>query len=159
MRRTLEILKLVNPLIYIYWCLLSTEKKMLREFHLFYRKHFSSELEQSKLVRFIFNGRDLQNDSSTLESYNICDNSVLHCLITQRQQNETRQMDNDNGFDIGMFMFPLFGLLLACIWYLRFTYRQLFNTTSTLTLGGITFLFVAAFISTLQRPANHEHID
>lgn len=124
-----------------------------------FRKHFSTELAESKLVRFIFNGQDLRNDASTLQSYNISDNSVLHCLITQQRQQEHQHTENENGFDIGTFMFPIFGLLLGCIWYLRFTYRQLFNVTSTLTLSGITFLFLAAFASSLRRPAQHEHID
>jgi hypothetical protein len=125
-----------------------------------YRRHFSTELSESKLVRFIFNGQDLRNDSSTLQSYNISDNSVVHCLITQPrpEQNDPNHGD-DEGLDIGMFMFPLFGLLLGIVWYMRFMYRQLFNVTSTLTLGGITFLYLAAFMSSLRGPRNHEHID
>lgn len=126
----------------------------------FRRRHFSTELSQSKLVRFIFNGKDLRNDASTLQSYNICDNSVLHCLVTQQQQQQQPDHHGDEeGLDIGMFMFPLFGLLLGIVWYMRFMYRQFFNVTSTLTLGGITFLYLAALISSLRGHRNHEHID
>ncbi|XP_045209478.2 transmembrane and ubiquitin-like domain-containing protein 1 [Mercenaria mercenaria] len=126
----------------------------------FRRRHFSMELSQSKLVRFIFNGQDLRNDSSTLQSYNIGDNSVLHCLVTQPPaEQHAGNHGDDEGLDIGVFMFPLFGLLLGIVWYMRFMYRQFFNVTSTLTLGGITFLFLAAFMSYVRGQRNHEHID
>lgn len=126
----------------------------------FRRRHFSTELSQSKLVRFIFNGQDLRNDASTLESYNIGDNSVLHCLVTQQPaEPQNRHQNEDEGMDIGLFMFPLFGLLLGIVWYTRLMYRQFFNVTSTLTLGGITFLYIAALMSSLRGHRQHEHID
>lgn len=127
----------------------------------FRRKHFTTELSESKLVRFIFNGQDLRNDSSTLQACNIIDNSVVHCLITQPQEQpgQTANHQDDGFFDIGMFMFPLFGILLGIVWYLRFMYRQFFNVTSTLTLGGITFLFIAAFMSSLRANRPHQHLE
>lgn len=124
-----------------------------------FRRHFEEELSQSKLVRFIFNGQDLRNDASTLQSLNIGDNSVLHCLVTQQPETrDTRNME-DGSFDVGVFMFPLFGLLLGIVWYMRVMYRQFFNVTSTLTLGGITFLFVAALMSSFRGHRPHEHVD
>ncbi|KAH3699252.1 transmembrane and ubiquitin-like domain-containing protein 1 [Dreissena polymorpha] len=127
----------------------------------FRRRHFAAELEELKLVRFIFNGRDLRDDSSTLESCSINDNSVVHCLVTQQRRNEDQNTHvEEHGLDIGLFMFPIFGLLLASIWYLRFSYRQLFNVTSTLTLAGISFLFLLALSSRVRPVRNgHEHID
>ncbi|XP_052806930.1 transmembrane and ubiquitin-like domain-containing protein 2 [Mya arenaria] len=126
----------------------------------FRRRHFSEELAELKLVRFIFNGRDLRDDSSTLQSNNIGDNCVLHCLVTQQRQNEQQQpVGEEGGIDIGLLMFPLFGLILLIIWYLRFTYRQFFNVTSTLTLAGITFLYLLALGSVLRPVRHHEHID
>lgn len=127
----------------------------------FRRKHFPAELSQSKLIRFIFNGQDLRNDNSTLEACNIIDNSVVHCLITQprEQQSQSANLQEEGLFDIGIFMFPLFGILLGIVWYLRFMYRQFFNVTSTLTLGGITFLYVAAFMSSLRANRPHQHLD
>lgn len=125
----------------------------------FRRRLFSDELSQSKLVRFIFNGQDLRNDTSTLESYNIIDNSVLHCLVTQPPQaNQNGQHHDDGGFDIGVLMFPLLGLLLGLVWYGRFVYRQFFNFVSTVILAGITFLYMAAFIASFRRQ-HHEHLE
>lgn len=127
----------------------------------FRRKHFTAELSESKLIRFIFNGQDLRNDNSTLQACNIIDNSVVHCLITQQREQQGQSVNHqDEGlFDIGIFMFPLFGILLGIVWYLRFMYRQFFNVTSTLTLGGITFLYVAAFMSSLRANRPHQHLE
>ena len=130
-------------------------------FNFFFRKHFTSELSESKLVRFIFNGQDLRNDNSTLQACNIMDNSVVHCLITQPQQQpaQAANQQEDGFFDIGHLMVPLFGVLLGIVWYFRFMYRQFFNVTSTLTLGGITFLYIAALMSSLRGNRPHQHLE
>ena len=52
------------------------------------RKHFAGELAENMLVRFIFNGRELRHDASTLQSCNITDGSVIHCLLTRGAQPE-----------------------------------------------------------------------
>ncbi|KAK3105798.1 hypothetical protein FSP39_005948 [Pinctada imbricata] len=105
----------------------------------FRRANFAAELSENKLVRFIFNGQDLRNDANTLQAYNIVDNSVIHCLITQANRNaeSPRMQHDDNVFDIGMLMLPLFGLLICLVWYLRFEYRQFFTATSTVSLIGL----------------------
>ena len=56
--------------------------------HYFDRKHFAGELAENMLVRFIFNGRELRHDASTLQSCNITDGSVIHCLLTRAAQQE-----------------------------------------------------------------------
>ncbi|XP_067686735.1 transmembrane and ubiquitin-like domain-containing protein 1 [Haliotis asinina] len=125
----------------------------------FRRAHFSTELADNKLVRLIFNGQDMRNDRNTLQGYNITDNSVVHCLITQNlQQTAQPQMDNGDGdAAIGSFMLPLFALILACIWYLRITQKQYFNAVSTLSLAGVTFLFLLACASVWRGGGDREH--
>ena len=54
----------------------------------FSRKHFAGELAENMLVRFIYNGRELRHDASTLQSCNITDGSVIHCLLTRGAQPE-----------------------------------------------------------------------
>lgn len=46
--------------------------------------HFGKELSNNKVVRFIYQGQFLK-DSNTLESYNIRDQTTIHCHITSRQ--------------------------------------------------------------------------
>lgn len=130
----------------------------------FRRAHFAEELEADKLVRFIFNGQDLRNDANTLQAYNIVDNSVIHCLITQvNRQNTTSGVENeDEGFDVGMLMLPCFGIILCFMWYLRFEYRQFFSGTSTVCLIGMSLLYIAALLAMMEnrrRGQHHVHVD
>ncbi|XP_060070980.1 transmembrane and ubiquitin-like domain-containing protein 1 [Ylistrum balloti] len=129
----------------------------------FRRVNFATELEDNKVVRFIFNGRDLRSDTMTLDSYNVVDNSVLHCLITQMNRDTSPpRIDTEGGFDMGTIMLPLFGVILCIMWYLRFEYRPFFSATSTISLFGITSLYVAAVLASWEshRRGNvHDHID
>lgn len=131
----------------------------------FRRDHFATELSQNKLVRFIFNGQDLRNDSNTLQNYNIGNNSVVHCLITQvNQQAPPPRQENQGSFDFGVVVLPIFGLLLCFVWYLRFEYRHFFTATSTFMLIGLTFLFIAAVLASWDSQRHreripHQHID
>ena len=130
----------------------------------YFRAHFADELAANKLVRFIFNGQDLRNGSNTLQAYNVVDNSVIHCLITQaNRRNATRATEiEEDGFDIGMLMFPCFGLILVFMWYLRFEYRQFFSGTSTVCLIGMTLLYIAAILAMMEnrrRGRHHVHVE
>ncbi|XP_069120139.1 transmembrane and ubiquitin-like domain-containing protein 1 [Argopecten irradians] len=130
----------------------------------FRRVNFASELQDNKVVRFIFNGRDLRSDTMTLDSYNVVDNSVLHCLITQmNRESPPPRADTEGGFDMGTIMLPLFGVILCIMWYLRFEYRPFFSATSTISLFGITSLYVAAVLASWESHRRghhvHDHID
>uniref|UniRef100_A0A914LW09 Ubiquitin-like domain-containing protein n=1 Tax=Meloidogyne incognita TaxID=6306 RepID=A0A914LW09_MELIC len=50
----------------------------------FKRLHFSEELKEGKIIRLIYQGRLLRDDSSTLEYYGLTDSCVLHCHIGTR---------------------------------------------------------------------------
>lgn len=137
---------------------------MILSYCLFGRTNFASELEENKVVRFIFNGQDLRNDLSTLSSYNVNDNSVVHCLITQsRLPDQTigaHVHSEDSDFQLGTFMFPVFGLILGLLWYLRFSYKQYFNTMSTFSLAGVSFIFMLAIYSSFRnRRWIHQHLE
>jgi len=65
-------------------------------------------------------------------------------------------------FDIGILMFPLFGTLLAGLWYARVVYRGYFNGTSTFSLLAISFLYVVALLASLRGASQadqHHHIE
>ncbi|XP_076436959.1 uncharacterized protein LOC143276371 [Babylonia areolata] len=133
----------------------------------FRRLHFSSELDDNKIVRFIFNGQDLRNDLSTLQAYNIADNSVVHCLITQNQRNEAsaasgvaRAGGQEEDGQMGALLFPVFGVVLGVVWYMRFTYKQYFNAMSTVSLAGISFIYLLALFSSVRhRRRPHLHLE
>lgn len=130
----------------------------------FRRTHFSTELDENKIVRFIFNGQDLRNDLWTLGAYNIADNSVIHCLITQSRQQPDAPNSNhalgDDDLELGVFIYPIFGLILGVLWYFRFSYKQYFNAVSTVSLAGVSFIYCLALVSSLRgRQRQHQHLD
>ncbi|XP_067931948.1 transmembrane and ubiquitin-like domain-containing protein 1 [Watersipora subatra] len=109
----------------------------------FKRNNFGAELSENKLVRLIFNGQVLQ-DNNTLESYGIVNNTAIHALISDIPsiQPETTPQPNVLVFNAGVLLVPLFVIILLFLWYLRFGHPELFNITSTLSLGSITGVFV-----------------
>jgi len=48
------------------------------------RTHFATELNSNKIVRFIYQGQFL-SDKNTIKSYNIKDQTTIHCHITSKQ--------------------------------------------------------------------------
>ena len=113
-------------------------------------------------MRFVFNGQELRGDNKTLRSYNVQDNSVIHCLLNRRAPAEeaVRPEQRAADLDLSFLMLPLFGLILLLIWYCRFSYKNYFNAMSTFSLVGITFLFIVAVMAA-WRPhhGQHEHIE
>lgn len=114
-------------------------------------------------MRFIFNGQDLRNDLSTLRAYNIRDNSVIHCLITQNQQSSqpaSSSRRGDEDLEIGTMVFPIFGCALMLIWYLRFFYKQYFSAVSTVSLAGVSFIYIMALLSSIRgRRQARQHLE
>ena len=135
-----------------------------------FRTHFGAELADNFAVRFVCNGQELRGDGCTLESYNITDNSVIHCLLTRGATGPggggapaaPGAAVGVGDAQIGQLMGPLFGLILVLIWYSRFTFRNYFNVTSTAALLGITLLYALSLFARL-RPARprppHAHAD
>lgn len=92
------------------------------------------------------------------------DNSVIHCLITQnRQEEETSgppQRGEEEGPQMGELLYPVFGLILGLVWYMRFSYKQWFNAVSTVSLAGVSFVYLLAFFSSIRhRRQPRQHLD
>uniref|UniRef100_A0A224YV83 Protein containing ubiquitin domain n=1 Tax=Rhipicephalus zambeziensis TaxID=60191 RepID=A0A224YV83_9ACAR len=111
----------------------------------FKRRHFAAELAGQRLVRLIYNGGQLRDDNARLSSCGLSDGCVVHVHISTAPvvQNETSSA-NSNGegdLNLGALMWPLFAATLGILWVLHFQYRELFNTSSTVVLVGISGLF------------------
>lgn len=65
------------------------------------RTHFATELNSSKIVRFIYQGQFLC-DKNTIRSYNIRDQTTIHCHITSKQPtaNQLNSADFNNTSNI-----------------------------------------------------------
>ena len=125
-----------------------------------FRLYFADDLTNNKTVRFIYQGRELQ-DSETLRRYNIRDQTTIHCQISTQRLSINNQGDNgistahvnENELDESSFLdispisiSPSFilvlTLILGSVWCLRIRYRILFTPISTLILILITMIFL-----------------
>ena len=125
-------------------------------------------------IRLIYHGQELRQDARTLQSYNILDNSVVHCLLTSvpaahapaqphaaAAQDAAAADEQRDDLELGRYCLPLFGFMLLMLWYCRIQYKQYFNAMSTLCLIAFTFLFIVMVLASrpLQRDDVHEHVD
>lgn len=121
-----------------------------RRFFLFYfRKYFTDELTNNQTVRFIYQGRELE-DSQTMQSCRITDQTVIHCHISHQQLSTGISSDLDeyrpdefvdlSPLSLSLTHFLLITFVLGCIWYLRIEYRFLFKPISTLLLIFVSIL-------------------
>jgi len=134
------------------------------------RCHFATELAANSIVRFIASGQELRDETSTLRSLQLGrTGAVIHCLITPQRSQPASSSNTDAGaighqFDVGMLVFPLFGTMLAALWYARVVHRSYFNGTSTFSLFAVSFLYVIALFASLrggghQEQHAHAHTD
>lgn len=123
-----------------------------------FRRHFSLELSGRKLVRLIFNGQVLQQESRTLQNYGFFDNCVVHCLVHQPRtpppspnlnrtsESQAQSDSNHNHWDLGNILFASLSFLLGLAWYGRYQYAQLYTATTTIALIGLTAMFTVSLI-------------
>jgi hypothetical protein len=125
----------------------------------FHRRNFKAELE-SKLIKLIFNGKLLEDDSKSIQQCGIFSEATVHCLIVQKKNisinasstnqniangsNRTGASDTNNSlinnFNIaGIFLVTL--TLIFC-WYCRVQYASYFSWYSTIGLILMTSLFI-----------------
>ncbi|XP_057375974.1 transmembrane and ubiquitin-like domain-containing protein 1 isoform X2 [Daphnia carinata] len=136
----------------------------------FKKTHFKNELNANKVVKLIYNGQVLSEESSILSQVGLDNNSVIHCLIhqprstnaattspsastlpgpTQQQSTEDafprqsgQQTATESGIDIGGLLVPLFGVILGLVWYCRIAYASYFTAAATTGLVGLSGLCI-----------------
>jgi len=122
----------------------------------FKRRNFSEEISSNKIVKLIFNGQVLRDDSCSLRSFGIFDKCVVHCLIHQgpasdqpgsgqtgaRSQHQSINTNTQHrDLDLSAYFIPILGVALACLWYFAVAYTSYFNFLSTSALIGLTSLY------------------
>ncbi|KAM7537577.1 hypothetical protein Aperf_G00000078571 [Anoplocephala perfoliata] len=144
---------------------------------LFKRKFFVEELEQSKSVRLIFQGRELKlanpNNPSQhrLCDYGVSDNSTIHCLISDAppQSTSTQEQAGSTATFLGPSIFranftgspddidfgsqaliPLLTFLLISAWLFRLAHSEYFSLLSTIALVCLSALFLGAVYSSIS---------
>ena len=128
-------------------------------------------MNANKVVKLIFNGQVLSDESSLLSQLGLDNHSVVHCLIHQpRSTNTTPPSPSSNlpgpnqhqpqstedaiprqpgqqsaaeaGIDIGGLLVPLFGVILGLVWYCRIAYASYFTAAATTGLVGLSGLCI-----------------
>jgi len=132
------------------------EASLVENIGQFKRRNFSEEISSNKIVKLIFNGQVLRDDSSSLRSFGIFDKCVVHCLIHQGPASEQpgsgqsgprsqHQSINTNtqhrDLDLSAYFIPILGVALAFLWYFAVAYTSYFNFLSTSALIGLTSLY------------------
>ncbi|XP_062977564.1 transmembrane and ubiquitin-like domain-containing protein 1 [Elgaria multicarinata webbii] len=111
------------------------------------RAHFPG---QEQLVRLIYQGQLLRDDSQTLAALHLTHNSVVHCHISQHRPAPVPAGGHGNAanvdaahaaLNVGSLMVPLFVLMLGALWYFQLQYRHVFTATATTCLAGLTLVF------------------
>lgn len=124
------------------------------------------------MVKLIFNGQVLSEDSSTLAQLGVDNNSVVHCLVHQPRasnnppvatptpatrhfssaddpavvRNASQASVADAGIDIGGLRVPLFGVIVGLLWYCRITYATHFTAAATTALVGLSGICIFSFL-------------
>ncbi|XP_003230808.1 transmembrane and ubiquitin-like domain-containing protein 1 [Anolis carolinensis] len=115
---------------------------------------------QEQLVRLIFQGQLLGDDTQTLGALQLSDRSVLHCYISSQRHRAEQQpqgggprshLGHSPALQVGSLMMPLFVLMLGALWYFQLQYRHLFTATATACLAGLTLLFSAMAFAVYRR--------
>ena len=93
---------------------------------------------------------------------------MIHCIVreTPSDSTDTPVEVEEEELNLGAYIFPLFGVILALIWYSRFAYGKYFNAISTVALVGITFLYIVVLLASFRNNEDnnnlvevHEHQD
>ncbi|KRZ18641.1 Cysteine and glycine-rich protein 2, partial [Trichinella zimbabwensis] len=119
----------------------------------FKRQNFESDINEGKIIRLIYRGQLLRDDSRSLASYGLSDNCVVHCHISQAPYSTTsasasstgtaagQPFEETNRFDVGNWTLPIFGVEFAMVGYALYNYPQYFDTTSVISLILCTIIF------------------
>uniref|UniRef100_A0A5S6Q2B5 Ubiquitin-like domain-containing protein n=1 Tax=Trichuris muris TaxID=70415 RepID=A0A5S6Q2B5_TRIMR len=133
----------------------------------FKRQNFARDLEEGKVVRLIYRGQLLRDDSRSLASYGLFDNCVVHCHISRvpytavepaadvassvDRSSDYRGAIASISFDIGSLVYALFGVKFAFLWAALYLYPDYFDSTSLLSLLFCSLVFLMFCLSAGRR--------
>ena len=104
-----------------------------------HRVHFSQEFSENRPVKFIYQGRVLNDDYATLRSLNITDGCPVHVHVgrprdTPQQRAENEQRHANEFLDLSRYFVPLFGVIIGIAWVGLFCYPSVFTLITKLFL-------------------------
>ena len=123
------------------------------------RTYFQEQLAEHRPVRFIYQGRVLNNDSLTLQDLEIGSQHAIHVHIGRPRPPDTEGAQNFGPqppremLDLSRLFFPLFGLILAICWVSLFCYPHVFSLLTKVLLFILSLAYVfMTYASTWTTP-------
>ncbi|XP_064472225.1 transmembrane and ubiquitin-like domain-containing protein 1 [Ornithodoros turicata] len=121
-------------------CVTGRQDESLGEFR---RRHFAEELASQRVVRLIFNGAQLRNDTATLSSCGIQHGCVVHVHVSTMPATSSpaAQSPAEVDLNLGALMWALFATVLGMLWFAFLQIKELFNWTSITILVILSGFF------------------
>ena len=124
-----------------------------------HRTYFQEQLAQHRPVRFIYQGRVLDNDNQTLRGLEIGSNHAIHVHIGRPRpfgSEGTQEFGPQQPGvmpDLSHLFLPLFGVILAICWVSMFCFPHIFSlfTKVLLFILSLGYVFMA-YVSTRATP-------
>uniref|UniRef100_A0A915IPT4 Ubiquitin-like domain-containing protein n=1 Tax=Romanomermis culicivorax TaxID=13658 RepID=A0A915IPT4_ROMCU len=120
----------------------------------FTRSNFQEENGRGNIVRLIFGGHLLKDDSRTLLSYGIKEDSVIHCYLANPSQSQLQQPQSDAAptgrnagaastprFVIGDYLYTIFGVNFCALWCCCFFFWNRMSVSALVYLIFCTFTY------------------
>jgi hypothetical protein len=112
------------------------------------RMHFQEQLSERRPVRFIYQGRVLENDAQTLQELGVGAHHAIHIHIGRPRP--LNGQDNQNigpqppgqMLDISQLFLPLFGLIIAICWVSMFCFPYVFTLVTKILLFVLSLVYV-----------------
>lgn len=102
---------------------------------------FLNELNNGRMVRLIFSGRLLQDDTAPISFYGVTNLCVVHAQISDiRRDNSTAEIQEAD-LDLSKLFLPILAIILTLCWYAFFCYRHIFSAASIIILVCMTLAF------------------
>ncbi len=100
-------------------------------------------------MKFIYQGRVLVDDTTTLRDLNIGNGGAMHVHVGRPHPPGTPNNDQPEVLDLSQFFVPLFGVILGIVWVCMLIYPYVFSLMSKLFLFLLsTGYVILAYIST-----------
>lgn len=114
------------------------------------RTYFHAEVDEYRPVKFIYQGRVITDDSTTLHALNISNGGAMHIHVGRPHPPDTppQQPAASEALDLSRFFVPLFGLILGIVWVCMFLYPNIFTFMTKfflflLSLGYVILAYVS----------------
>ena len=113
-----------------------------------FRLHFQEQLSEQRPVRFIYQGRVLDNDNHTLQELGVGADHAIHIHIGRPRPLGDQQTQNigpqppGQMLDLSQLLLPLFGLIIAVCWVCMFCFPHVFTLLTKVLLFVLSLVYV-----------------